>query len=156
MEVREAEKADVQGIASVYRACFPGELDHELWIRSSFSSYPRGVYYVAIEDGRICGYILWCVKNGFRVETIVELEQVAIQPEFAGQGMGRQLIEVSIDKFKQHIDTLGYSIGAILVTTSEGNFARGLYESTLGVSRCATIPNYGSGTEVILYKRGPV
>ncbi len=154
MKVRAAEEADIDSIASVYKACFPGELDHELWIRSSFNAYPRGVYYVATVDGRVCGYILWCVKNGFRRETIIELEQVGVHPDFAGQGLGRALIEESVKRFRQHLADLGHGIGAILVTTSEGNFAEGLYASTLGVSRAAAIADYGSGTELILYKRG--
>ena len=127
-----------------------------LWIRSSFNSYPRSVYYVIAVDGRICGYILWCVKNGFRPETIAELEQVAIHPDFAGRGLGRKLIEESINRFRHHVEKLGHRIRAILVTTTEGNFAEHLYTSVLGVSRSATLSNYGSGTEVILYKRESV
>ena len=156
MEIREADNSDIESIANIYKTCFPRERNHDLWIRSSLRAYPRGVYYVMTVDGDTCGYILWCVKNGFRPESIVELEQVAIHPDFAGRGLGRELIETSIDRFKGHVEALGHSIGAILVTTSDGNFAEGLYESTLGVSRSATIANYGSGTEVILYKCGVV
>ena len=153
MEIRIAESGDLEPIASVYAACFPNESDHEAWVRASFRSHPRGVYYVAAVDGAICGYILWCAKNGFRARTIAELEQVAIHPDFAGQGIGRTLIEESWKRFRRHIDELGHKVGAVLVTTAEGNFAERLYESTLGVSRSATLSNYGSGTEVILYRR---
>ena len=153
MEIRIAESGDLEPIAGVYAACFPNESDHEAWVRASFRSHPRGVYYVATVDGAICGYILWCAKNGFRARTIAELEQVAIHPDFAGQGIGRKLIEESWKRFRRHIDELGHKVGAVLVTTAEGNFAERLYESTLGVSRSATLSNYGSGTEVILYRR---
>ena len=152
MKIREANEADLEGIARVYRSCFPGEVDHESWIHSTFASHPRAVYYVVTMDGDICGYILWCVKNGFREECIVELEQIGVHPDAAGQGLGRALIEQSIAEFQRHIEALGYRIGAILVTTSEGNFAERLYESTLGVTRSAKIANYGSGTELILYR----
>ena len=113
---------------------------------------PKSVYYILRVDSAPCGYVLWSAKNGFRSSTIVELEQIAIYRDFAGQGLGRRLIENSIELFRQHLENLGFSTGAILVTTSEGNFAEQLYTSTLGVERTGTIPRYGAGTEVILFR----
>ena len=151
MEIGKAKKEDVESIAGIYKACFPKELNHKLWVESSFGSYPRGVYYVISIEGQICGYILWCVKNGFRDKTIIELEQIGIHPSSSGKGLGRTLIEVTLNKFKEHLSRLGHNVGAIIVTTSEGNFAEKLYQSTLGVSRAALITGFGSGDEIILY-----
>ena len=155
MEIRKAENADVENIADVYKACFPKEFDHKLWIEASFNSYPKGVYYVISIKERICGYILWCVKNGFREKTIIELEQIGIHPDFAGKGAGKKLIQRSIDKFKVHLSVVGYDVGAVIVTTSEGNFAEQLYQSTLGVVRAAVLTDYGSGNEIIMYNNSP-
>ncbi|MFT5082100.1 MAG: ribosomal protein S18 acetylase RimI-like enzyme [Lentisphaeria bacterium] len=83
-------------------------------------------------DARICGYILWCVRNGFREKTFVELEQVAVHPDFSGQGIGKKLIQNTLEKFKAHVVGLGHNVGAIIVTTSEGNFAEYLYQQALG------------------------
>lgn len=152
MNIRRAKPQDLSAIATVYETCFPGERDHELWIRSTFLSFPRAVYYVAEKDRCVAGYILWCAKNGFRQNTIVELEQVGVHPDSARQGLGRELIENSFTLLREHLATLGYEIGAVLVTTSEGHFAEGLYESALGVKRAAVIEDYGSGNEVILFK----
>ena len=151
MIIRKAVPSDIRGIAGIYAACFPRELNHELWIRSGFNAYPKGVYYVLSVDDKLCGYILWCAKNGFRSRTIIELEQIGIHPDFTGKGLGKRLIEDTIDKFSEHIHALGHDVGAILVTTSEGHFAERLYRSTLGVSRVAAISEYGSGTELILF-----
>ena len=151
MEIGKAKKEDVESIAGIYKACFPKELNHKLWVESSFGSYPRGVYYVISIEGQICGYILWCVKNGFRDKTIIELEQIGIHPSSSGKGLGRTLIEITLNKFKDHLIGLGHNVGAIIVTTSEGNFAEKLYQSTLGVSRAALITGFGSGDEIILY-----
>jgi ribosomal protein S18 acetylase RimI-like enzyme len=153
MNIRKAKEDDLDGITKVYQACFPRERDHKRWIQASYSSYPRGVYYLVETKGEIAGYILWCVKNGFRDETIIELEQVGVHPNYSGQGLGRKLIEASLSEFKDHINKLGFSVGAIYVTTSEGHFAEGLYKSTLGVKRAALIEGYGSGNEVILYRQ---
>ncbi|MEH6593044.1 MAG: GNAT family N-acetyltransferase [Halioglobus sp.] len=151
MNVRKAENEDIGVISNIYAACFPTELNHKLWIEASFNSYPRGVYYVIEQDSNIVGYILWCVKNGFRNGTIVELEQIGIHPMYSGKGYGRKLIESSISKFKSHVESLGHAISSLMVTTSEGNFAESLYKTTLGVSRSAVLTGYGSGNEVILY-----
>ena len=126
-------------------------MNHKLWIEASFTSYPRGVYYVIESDGVISGYILWCVKNGFRNSTIIELEQIGVHPNHSGKGLGRKLIETSVTEFKKHVKVLGYGVGAIVVTTSEGNYAEHLYKSTLGVTKSAVISGYGTGNEVILY-----
>ena len=151
MEIREAKEEDIERIAGIYKECFPKEENHTLWIASSFRSYPRGVYYVISIEGQLSGYILWCVKNGFRDKTIVELEQIGIHPDSSGKGLGRALIEITLNKFKDHLSSLGHNVGAIIVTTTEGNFAEKLYQSTLGVSRAALITGFGSGDEVILY-----
>ncbi|HBS82846.1 GNAT family N-acetyltransferase [Vreelandella alkaliphila] len=91
------------------------------------------------------------VKNGFREKSIIELEQIGIHPEAAGRGLGKQLIVESLAPFKAHVRRQGCDVGAVMVTTSEGNSAEKLYQSTLGVSRAAVISGYGAGDEVILY-----
>lgn len=151
MNIRAAIEQDVKSISQVYLDCFPEERNHFLWIQSSFNSFPRGVYYVAELQESIVGYILWCVKNGFRDSTIIELEQVAIDPEHSGEGLGRKLIEQSFESFKEHVENYGHQVGAVMVTTTEGNHAENLYKSTLNVSRAAILPGYASGDEVILY-----
>jgi ribosomal protein S18 acetylase RimI-like enzyme len=103
------------------------------------------------QQGVIAGYILWCVKNGFREATIVELEQIAVDPQYGGTGLGRRLVTDSFEKFKQHVEDTGNKVGAVMVTTTEGNYAENLYISTLNVSRAAILCGYASGNEVILY-----
>jgi ribosomal protein S18 acetylase RimI-like enzyme len=151
MNIRLANEHDIDAIAEIYLNCFPHERNHLLWIKSSFNSFPRGVYYVVEQHGAIAGYILWCVKNGFREATIVELEQVAVAPQYSGEGLGRKLIADSFERFKQHVADTGYRVGAVMVTTTEGNYAENLYKSTLKVSRAAILTGYASGNEVILY-----
>lgn len=151
MNIRLATEHDIDCISQIYLNCFPNERSHLLWITSSFKSFPRGVYYVIEQQGVIAGYILWCVKNGFREATIIELEQVAVDPQYSGKGLGRKLIADSFERFKQHVEDTGYKVGAVMVTTTEGNYAENLYKSTLKVSRAAILTGYASGNEVILY-----
>ena len=151
MKVRIATESDLARIAQVYLDCFPNERNHLLWIKSSFNSFPRAVYYVIEQENLIVGYILWSVKNGFRDATIAELEQVAVDPQHSGSGLGRRLIEDSFTLFKTHVHDTGHKVGAVIVTTSEGNYAENLYKTTLNVSRAALLQGYASGNEIILY-----
>ena len=151
MTIRLATEHDVDPISQIYLSCFPDERNHLLWVTSSFNSFPRGVYYVVEQQGIVAGYILWCVKNGFRDATIIELEQVAVDPEYSGTGLGRRLIVDSFQRFKQHVEDTGHRVGAVMVTTTQGNYAESLYKSTLNVSRAAILSGYASGNEVILY-----
>jgi ribosomal protein S18 acetylase RimI-like enzyme len=151
MHIRHANKYDIDAISQIYLKCFPNERNQLLWITSSFNSFPRSVYYVVEQQGNIAGYILWSVKNGFRDATIIELEQVAVDPQYSGAGLGRKLITDSFERFKKNIADIGHRVGAVMVTTTEGNHAEDLYKSTLKVSRAAILTGYASGNEVILY-----
>ncbi len=153
MIIRQAKKTDIKSITKVYAVCFPRETNHEVWISSGINSFPKSVYYVCIEGECIQGYILWSVKNGFRANSIVELEQIGVHPEQTGKGIGRKLITESYELFKNHITDLGHNVGSIMVTTSEGNYAEELYKSTLGVTRNGIILEYGSGNELILFHK---
>ena len=151
MKTRNATEHDIEPIAQIYLRCFPNERNHKLWIRSSFNSFPRAVYYLIEHENVIAGYILWSVKNGFRDSTVIELEQVAVDPQYSGRGLGRRLIEDSFELFKTHVGDTGHRVGAVMVTTTEGNYAENLYKSTLKVSRAAVLKGYAEGDEVILF-----
>ncbi len=153
MIIKKANELDIKNIVKIYSVCFPGETDHEVWINACIHSFPKSVYYIAVEGDSIQGYILWSIKNGFRANAIVELEQIGVHPDQAGKGVGRKLINESFELFKGHITELGLDIGSIIVTTSEGNYAEELYKSTLGVTRNGMITEYGSGNELILFNR---
>jgi ribosomal protein S18 acetylase RimI-like enzyme len=152
MTIKQASKSDIDDISKIYSVCFPKETNHQMWINSCFNSHPKSIYYVFMDNNDIQGYILWSVKNGFRTNTIIELDQIGVLPEQAGKGIGRKLILESLELFKVHLANLNLDVGAIMVTTSEGNYAEKLYTSTLGVTRNGMIEGYGSGNELVLFK----
>lgn len=153
IEVRKLDVAEVDTLVSIYSECFPKEIDHKEWLQANIQAFPRMIYYIALFNHKPVGYALWSVKSGFRPSSIVELEQLAVLPDFAGKGFGRELLQESFGQFKAHLNDRGIGVKAVYVSTREGNFAEKLYASVFAVERHGVIKNYGSGDEVILFKR---
>jgi N-acetylglutamate synthase-like GNAT family acetyltransferase len=153
IQVRQIEHSETDYLNQIYSVCFPNEILQGEWIKSNMCSYPRMVYYVAEYEGKIVGYAHWSVKSGFRSHSIIELEQVAVMPEYGKRGIGEYLLAQSFLQYKAHLSLLGVGIKGIFITTREGNFAEHLYKRIFSVERQGTINHYGSGNEVILFKR---
>ena len=153
MKIRKISEEDIPALTDVYETCFPREKLQKQWIEANFRSFPRIVYYIVEIESTIVGYIQWSVKSGFRDNSVVELEQLAVLPGHSGKGFGSKLIEQTFELFKEHLFDLGVGVKAVYVTTREGNFAEKLYMKVLGVERSAIIKEYGSGDEVVLFKR---
>ncbi|MFT6987566.1 MAG: ribosomal protein S18 acetylase RimI-like enzyme [Psychromonas sp.] len=152
VRILKAEKNHIPGIALIYKKCFPRESMHREWIASTYASFPRASYFIVEIEGEVVAYILWCFKNGFREQSILELEQIGVAPEFRGKGIAKDLIKKSFELISAEVSRLNLNIKSIIVTTREGNHAEAIYKSALGVERVALIKGYGSGDEVILLK----
>jgi ribosomal protein S18 acetylase RimI-like enzyme len=112
--------------------------------------------FVATEDNRICGYVLWAEKSGFRDEVVLELEQIGVLPNHQGRGIGKALILNSLPRVANQLSERGARLKAVVVTTRTDNGAQGLYRKTLGAQVEAVIPNLYSADEVIMIARNPM
>lgn len=110
-------------------------------------------YFVAEHGGNVIGYILWVQKSGFRREAVLELEQIAVHPEFQGLGIGETLIRNSLIEMEKHLHKRGARIKNILVTTRTDNTAQRLYRKTLDAEIEAVIKDLYSSDEVIMVAR---
>ncbi|MDO8537105.1 MAG: GNAT family N-acetyltransferase [bacterium] len=96
VKIRRATEADVTKIAAINAKVFLGNRDNqqaaEQWINCWFSAFPLYQYFVAEIGAEIAGYIGWQIHGGFlRPEPVVELEQIGIDPDFQGRGIGPKL-----------------------------------------------------------------
>lgn len=151
--VRAAAKTDIPAMAAVHAAAFPRQLDSLAWIECNFKAYPRIAYFVAEKDGELIGFIEWIQKSGFRKEAVLELEQLAVQPSFQGQGIGTALITESILHMGRLLKKRNARIKSIMVTTRTDNQAQGLYRKVLRAEPQAVIRDLYSADEVILLAR---
>lgn len=154
MNIRPLQQQDIENTARVHKAAFVRqELSNE-WIRSNSKAFPRVLYYVAEnQDNEILGYIHWSQKSGFRREVVLELEQLAVIPQYHGKGIGTKLIKESLPQVNCQLATRGAVIKHIIVTTRSDNHAQKLYQKTIGAEVEATISNLYSADEVLMVAR---
>ncbi|MFJ4289363.1 GNAT family N-acetyltransferase [Cupriavidus sp. NPDC089707] len=153
--IRPLVASDIEHVAAIHQVAFPRQLESLLWISCNAAAYPRIRYFVAIEDGKIVGYIQWAEKSGFRKEVVLELEQMAVLPENRGRGIARALIRQSLPQVARELEKRGAAIKAVMVTTRTDNAAQRIYASMLGAIPRAIIPDLYSADEVIMIALSP-
>jgi ribosomal protein S18 acetylase RimI-like enzyme len=151
--VRAAAKTDIPAVTAMHAVAFPRQLDSLAWIECNFKAYPRIAYFVAEKDGELIGFIEWIQKSGFRKEAVLELEQLAVQPGFQGQGIGTALIKDSLAQMDRLLKKRNARLKSIMVTTRTDNQAQELYRKVLRAEPQAIIKDLYSADEVILLAR---
>lgn len=156
MQIKRLEKHELEKVAEIALENFKGHEKHETalkWTVCNFNSHPRMQYFIAVEDNDILGFILWMEKGGFRKNSVWELEQIAVRKIHQGKGVGKFLINESLNEIKKHLDERGSKLKLIEVTTSTENDAQHIYRKHLGAEIEATIKDFFRGDEVIMIKR---
>lgn len=151
--IRRMTEDDVDAAGDVQQRAFPRQRECRAYVACNFRAYPRMQYFVAETDDRVVGYILWTHKSGFRPEVVLELEQMAVDIDCQGQGIGRRLILETLPQVIEQIHGSGARLKHILVNTRADNYAQRLYQSTLGAEVAATVANLFSHDEVYMVAR---
>ncbi|MDD5331582.1 MAG: GNAT family N-acetyltransferase [Candidatus Nanoarchaeia archaeon] len=154
--VREMKERDILSISKLHQECFPTDYiskkDSLTWIKGNYKANPRFVYYVAENNKKIVGYILWIELGGFRKEAVIELEQIGISEKMRGKGVGTILIKKSIKQFiNRYIRPR--KIELIKITTSNKNQAQKLYKKVLGAEPECVMRGIFGGDELIMFTR---
>ena len=155
-EILKADKKDVQKIAEIASENFSGlkEKRNALkWVTCNFGAFPRMQYFVAKKGKEIAGYILWVEKGGFRKQSVWELEQIAVQKLFHGQGIGTKLVEDSFLEIKSIVKKRNSTLKAVEVTTGVENEAQNLYKKTIGAKVECVVKDLFRGDEAIMIAR---
>lgn len=157
--VKPMEQDHLDDVVKIYLSSFKGMCSEDIvkqWFECNMRAYPRMQYFVALSWGEVVGYILWIEKGGFREESVWELEQIAVKPEFRGIGIGRKLIEDSISYIKRYLENRRPKSKLKLIIVSSGSsnkIARRLYEKVLGAKEEAIIRDFYRDDEVIYVAR---
>ncbi len=156
VEVRRALGSDLGAIAEIGAEAFSGlrPVDRARdWVRACAAAAPRMEYWVALRDGRVVAYILWMEKGGFRVESVWELEQIAVRASERRLGIGAELIRRSLHGIEEELARRGARLKLVEVTTGTEQSAVEFYRRTLGAEVVAKLPAFFRGDELILVSR---
>lgn len=145
---------DIDVVAKLHSQEFPRQRNSSSWISCNFAAYPRIMLFVARDEkDKVIGYIQWIQKSGFRQESVMELEQIAVNKPHQGRGIGTLLINKSLSHIKDYLSDTNAKLKAVLVSTRTDNAAKALYENVLKAKEIAVIKDLYSHDEVILMSR---
>jgi ribosomal protein S18 acetylase RimI-like enzyme len=156
LTVKIAVKNNIDEIAKINLACFHGCAnlkEAKKWLSCNFRAWPRFQYFILKKENKILGYILWKFLGGWRKESVLELEQIAIVPEYHGCGFASKLIKESLTQLKKYLKKENRKLKSVLVTTGTKQKARKLYEKVLKVKCTAKIKGLFDSDEIILLRR---
>jgi len=154
--VRRMVEGDLDSVVDIASKSFHGMRDRakaRMWIECNLRCSPRMQYFVAEDGGRILGYILWVERGGFREEAVLELEQIAVRPEFRGQGVATELIKRSLGEVRRYLEDRGSKLKLVLVMTGSEHGAQHLYEKALNVEVECVIRDLFRGDEAVMVAR---
>jgi ribosomal protein S18 acetylase RimI-like enzyme len=142
---------DTNEVARIHSQQFARQCNSSQWISCNFAAFPRIMIFVARDEkNQIIGYIQWIQKSGFRQDTVIELEQIAVHQDNQGIGNGEKLIKESLSAIKNYLNDNHKKLKAVLVTTRSDNKAQKLYKKALGAKVVSIIKDLYSHDEVIM------
>ena len=154
--VRPMSINELDHVVQIYLKSFKGMVNPESirrWFICQLNSYPRNIGFVAVVGDAVRGYIVWCERGGFRQRAVVELEQIAVHPDFRRKGLASYLTIQSFIYLKKLLKDERRSVRLVVIYTSAEHGARSLYEKTLGAKREAVLKDYFRGDEDVLFAR---
>ncbi len=131
--IRLAKPEEYIDVAHVAKVCFPTDYKKggdkeskkeiaEDWTRKRMDLFPYSITFVAVdnETSKIVGYGLYLMIGG--LSGVVQLEQLAVLPEYQRRGIGRQIMEEAEPLIEKHLtDNFNIKLFKFVLTTSMDN-----------------------------------
>lgn len=154
--VRRMREAETGRVARIYLKCFRGMKEYKTakkWITLRHRSHPVSQYFVAVMNGKVVGYMEWIEHGGFRKNSVIELEQIAIDPKYQGMKIGEALVKESLAQVVAGIRKRGSGLKLVMVKTSARHGAGKFYGKVLRAKQVAVIPDFFRSDEAVLIAR---
>jgi len=154
--VKRMKEEQIEEVAEIASKSFFGLKEKDKakkWIRCNFRAFPRMQYFVAEFEEKVLGYVLWVEKGGFRKNAVIELEQIAVHPNYRRVGIAKKLIKKSLKELKDYLEKRGSKLKLIEITTGADNKAQELYKKTLKAKPECVIKDFFRNDEVIMIAR---
>ncbi|RTR25975.1 GNAT family N-acetyltransferase [Shewanella atlantica] len=116
IQIRLADKSDLQGVNVLEQICFPGHCYPDFFFRQALDCWPEG-FLLACDDGTPQGYLL--ASPGAEPH-LCWILSVAVNETLRGRGIGRKLLT-------QFLNRLPPSVTHVNLTVAPENSAKELY-----------------------------
>lgn len=120
----------------------------EEWMEGEGVFSPQS--FVVSLNGEIVGFCVFEIYEVNANEIIISLDAIAIKKESQKQGIGRYLLETSLEEAKKYWSNKDFKVKGLIIETGT-NEAVGFYEKVFPSSEKKTFPDIWSDGEGIVH-----
>ncbi|WP_299795561.1 N-acetyltransferase [uncultured Shewanella sp.] len=117
IQIRPADKRDLQGVNELEQRCFPGHCYPDFFFRQALDCWPGGFLVAGDDEDTTQGYLLAAPGADTHLCWILS---VAVCESLRGKGIGRKLLT-------QFLSRLPSSVSRVQLTVAPDNSAKALY-----------------------------
>jgi ribosomal-protein-alanine N-acetyltransferase len=138
MKLRKARKSDAEGIALVLKTSY--NIDSLEEGKEAFmNELKKGINYTVAEDnGKILGITTWLI-HGLHKHGLIELDRIAVLPEFRGKGISKQLFDALVKDAKKEFEKKGEKLRKLFLLTHASNERAHLFYERMGLRHETTL-----------------
>jgi len=144
--------ADLNITTQIHAQVFPARSDGRQPLAASLSAGAEVMPFVLQLRGQVEGYVIWRRINEDG-GAVLQLEQIAIHPDYQHQGLGAQLIRQSLAQVRAQLERQQSVLRHIVVTTQADRRAQRFYRRVLGAKVEATLSKLYAAGEVVMIAR---
>jgi len=151
--LRRAEKKDSKEIAVILEQGYSIESIEE-GIQVFESEKSKGWnFIVAIVDEKVVGLVSWAMK-GLPRHGLIELDRIAVLPEFRGKDIARKLFDVLEENAKQFFELNKGKLRKLFLFTHEDNSRAISFYEKMGMQKDAVLKDhyYNGRNEIVMRK----
>lgn len=141
MKIRKASKSDANEIAFVLKESYNINSLEE-GKEAFLSEINKGVnYIVADENNQIIGLTSWYM-HGLPKHGLIELDRIAILPDFRGKGISKQLFQSLITDSKEEFKKKNKELRKLFLLTHASNERAHRFYEKMGLKHETTLKNH--------------
>lgn len=141
MKIRKGTAKDASGIAVVLKESY--NIDSLAEGKDAFlAELKKGMnYIVALENKKIIGLTTW-VMHGLPKHGLVELDRIAVLPEYRGKGISKELFSVLIKDASKEFEKNGKELRKLFLLTHASNERAHQFYEKMGLKHEVTLKKH--------------
>lgn len=153
MKIRKANEKDAEDISLVLKICYNIDSIEE-GKKVFFSEMKKGFNYIACEvEGKVVGITTW-VMHGLPKHGLVELDRIAVLPDYRGEGAARQLFEGLIQSSSEYMQRNDGRLRKLYLLTHASNERAHKFYEKMGLTHETTLKkHYYDDEDELVYSK---